>query len=241
MAQKPTNEIVESPRPLAPERQESIHPGLRPSVINVPVTPGINLSTYASDSSAGGTPSYFSHDIKKLREQMAPPSSDAPAEGQSDQDVLRRFSLANASASEPEVEVDPRVANPSLSLSGSVISATFCIPHILEHRNGADWVSTIGASARAMLMRHRNSRGDVVPQLSSTLSPTSPPKRRLGTIRWWDGPVRSRRWQKSSHHRKLHLRNPHRQVEFLSTNLLLQFLSMPLHVHLHRPPVMGYG
>jgi trehalose 6-phosphate synthase/phosphatase len=39
------------------------------------------------------------------------------------------------------VEVDPRAANPSLGLTGGVISATFCIPHSLQYRKGADWVS----------------------------------------------------------------------------------------------------
>ena len=37
-------------------------------------------------------------------------------------------------------EIDPRAANPSLGLSGGVISATFCIPHSLKYRKGQDWV-----------------------------------------------------------------------------------------------------
>jgi trehalose 6-phosphate synthase/phosphatase len=41
-------------------------------------------------------------------------------------------------------DVDPRAANPSLGLSGGVISATFCIPHSLQLRSGADWVSNSG-------------------------------------------------------------------------------------------------
>jgi hypothetical protein len=36
--------------------------------------------------------------------------------------------------------MDPRAANPSLGLSGGVISATFCIPHALQFTKGSEWV-----------------------------------------------------------------------------------------------------
>jgi hypothetical protein len=190
MAQNIPNEVVSSPKPLGPERQDSIHPGLLPSVTNVPVTPGIDLSTYASDISTAGNPSYFSDDVSQLRGQMAQSPSEAAAGAKTDEDVLQRLSLANASAPEPAVEADPRVANPSLSLSGSVISATFCIPHILEHRKGADWVGTMFYCKTSSLMLHRNSKDDAELLLCSTHSHTSLPKRRVGTTRWLAGLVR---------------------------------------------------
>lgn len=133
-------ELAESPRPPAPQRQESLHPGLRPSVINVPVTPGIDPEAYTSGS--GGAQSYFAHNISKLRETMAQSPSEAADGAKSGHEILRRMSLTgNPQRQDTLNDIDPRAANPSLSLSGSVISATFCIPHSLQYRKGSDWVS----------------------------------------------------------------------------------------------------
>lgn len=135
-------EFAESPRPLGPQRQESLHPGLHPSLTNVPVTPGISLGAYASDGS-GESPSYFTHNINQLRETMAQSPSDAASGAKSNQEILRRMSLTGGPKRRDSLnEIDPRAANPSLGLSGGVISATFCIPHSLQYRKGADWVGT---------------------------------------------------------------------------------------------------
>lgn len=132
--------LVESPRPLLPGRQESVHPGLRPSLTNIPVTPGITLGEY--DSEQDTEDSYFVADIKEPRETMAQSPSDAAAGATSNADILRRMSLSSADhkTGVPAVELDPRAANPTLGLSGGIISATFCIPHSLKLRKGADWV-----------------------------------------------------------------------------------------------------
>lgn len=136
------DQLAESPRPLLPGRQESIHPGLRPSLINVPVTPGIHLGEYNSEPRGSDEPSYFVHDIHKLRETMAQSPSDAAAGATSNHEILRRMSLnAGQQRRDSLADIDPRAANPSLNLSGGVISATFCIPHSLKYRKGADWVS----------------------------------------------------------------------------------------------------
>lgn len=37
------------------------------------------------------------------------------------------------------VDIDPKAAYPNLSLTGAVISATFCVPYALDW-NGSDWV-----------------------------------------------------------------------------------------------------
>jgi hypothetical protein len=148
MAQIFTNEdpeLVQSPRPLLPESQDSIHPGLRPSLTNIPVTPGIGLGEYDSTQSTG-TSSYFTTDLKKLRDNMettaAQSPSDAAAGATTNADILRRMSLTapDLIGSAPVVEVDPRAGNPALGLSGGIISATFCIPHSLKLRKGSDWV-----------------------------------------------------------------------------------------------------
>jgi trehalose 6-phosphate synthase/phosphatase len=138
-------ELAESPAPLEHGHQESGHPGLRPSLIKVPVTPGIGLGEYNSGSTTG-EPSYFAHDIANVRESMAQSPSDAASGAKSHHDILRRMSLSSPRLQRKDsvADVDPRAANPSLSLSGGVISATFCIPHSLQLRTGADWVSNSG-------------------------------------------------------------------------------------------------
>jgi trehalose 6-phosphate synthase/phosphatase len=140
MAEKPP--LVESPRPIETlPQQESVHPGLDPSITQVPVTPGINLSTYASDSSGALAQSYFTHDVQKMRDQLAQSPSEAAAGAKSGHDILRKISLSGHQRQVSLTDVDPRAANPSLSLSGSVISATSCIPYALQYRKGRDWVS----------------------------------------------------------------------------------------------------
>jgi len=135
-------ELVESPRPIDNLiRQESLHPGLHPSVTNVPVTPGIGLTTYASESGGtGASQSYFTHNVQQIREQMAQSPSEAASGAKTGRDILRRMSLNNSMRQDSLTDIDPRQANPSLSLSGSIISATFCIPHSLAYKKGSVWV-----------------------------------------------------------------------------------------------------
>ncbi|TAQ85370.1 hypothetical protein B7494_g6307 [Chlorociboria aeruginascens] len=139
MAQKSPEksaQLAESPQSLSPTaaaREESIHPGLRPALTKVPVTPGIHLGEYTSESPSA-EPSYFAHNVKDLRGSMAQSSSGATSglsrQMKSTSRVQRRETLA---------DVDPRLANPDLGLSGSVISATFCVPHSIQYRKGTDW------------------------------------------------------------------------------------------------------
>lgn len=139
-------ELAESPRPLEPQRQDSdssVHPGLRSSLVNVPVTPGIHLGEYSPVSSGSSRPatSYFQHDPSKLRHSMAQSPTEAASGAQLHRDILRRMSLTGGGqGDEPQVEIDPRTANPTLGLSGGIISAAFCIPHSLQYRKGVDWV-----------------------------------------------------------------------------------------------------
>jgi hypothetical protein len=135
-------ELAESPAPLVPDRQESVHPGLRSSLVNVPVTPGIHLGEYASRPTTGDSISYFSHDPSKLRNNMAQSPSDAAAGAKTNHEILRRMSFPSPGLQRKDsmLDIDPRAANPTLGLSGGVISATFCIPHSLQYRKGQDWV-----------------------------------------------------------------------------------------------------
>jgi trehalose 6-phosphate synthase/phosphatase len=70
---------------------------------------------------------------------MAQSPSEAAAGAKSGHDILRRMSLVG-SWQDSLSDIDPQAAHPSLSLSGSVISATFCIPYSLHFRKGFDWV-----------------------------------------------------------------------------------------------------
>jgi hypothetical protein len=145
MAQKFPKEgadFAESPRPLLNRSLDSIHPGLRPSVTDVPVTPGIDSAAYQSASS-GAEESYFARNIHKGGKTMGAQSPMEAASGAtSNQEILRRMSMGSPTLQRKDslFEVDPRATNPSLTLSGGVISATFCIPYSLKYRKGQDWV-----------------------------------------------------------------------------------------------------
>jgi trehalose 6-phosphate synthase/phosphatase len=68
--------------------------------------------------------------------------TEAASGATSNQEILRRMSMSSPTMQRRDslFEIDPRAANPSLSLSGGIISATFCIPFSLKHRKGQDWV-----------------------------------------------------------------------------------------------------
>lgn len=154
-------------RPKAPERtatdatdaSDDLPPHFRSSIVDIPVTPGIGLTTYKSAESSRdntinskaekGEPSYFSAlppndsvvaSPNPVDDNMAgvTPDAEGPASG-SGQDILRRMS--KSSRGRRESIDDIRSAYPSLALSGNVISATFNMPHSLKYRKGADWVS----------------------------------------------------------------------------------------------------
>ncbi|TVY87658.1 Trehalose-phosphatase [Lachnellula willkommii] len=132
-------ELSHTPRPLLPDRQESVHPALHPSLTNVPVTPGFLPNEYEGSDHPSET-SYFAHDINKQRSAMAQSPTDAASGAKSNRDILRRISLTSGLQRQDSLtDMDPRAANPSLSLSGGIISATFCIPHTLTYRKGAEW------------------------------------------------------------------------------------------------------
>lgn len=133
-------ELAESPRPLLPDRQESIHPGLRPSLTSIPVTPGMHLGEEPNREDTD--PSYFTHELGGMGDRMAQSPVEAASGAISNHEILRRMSLSGSGHHHKAslADIDPRAANPALGLSGGVISATFCIPHSLSYRKGQDWV-----------------------------------------------------------------------------------------------------
>lgn len=159
-----SGELAKSSSPISviqvEEPEGEGHPGQRASIVNVPVTPGIHLGEYASDESKSsnrpGT-SYFSQNVSKLRTSMAQSPTEAASGAQSGKEILRRMSLhKRADAAATMANVDPREANPTLGLSGGLISATFCIPHKVHHRKGSEWVrNTFPSVARKLLIASR--------------------------------------------------------------------------------------
>jgi trehalose 6-phosphate synthase/phosphatase len=150
MAQKFQGEgapLAESPAPLNPdESPDSIHPGQHPSLTEIPVTPGIHIGEYINSRPGTGASGYFSQN--PARSGMAQTPTQAVAGAKTRQEVLRRLSLTRTPQAHEEPiselsKVDPRAANPTLALSGNVISATFVIPQSLQWRKGADWVSNL--------------------------------------------------------------------------------------------------
>lgn len=95
------------------------------------VTPGIDLSTYFPSTSPSdlARPSYFS---------AADPNI-PPGPANSSNLVERQVPAMAAALARRESLSDIRAANPDLSLSGNIISATFTTPHALNYCKGGHW------------------------------------------------------------------------------------------------------
>lgn len=109
-------------------------PTAKHAALNVPVTPDIFPGAdkpSPSSSSSSGVPvaSYFAHELQQQDDEPAPATVDAS------QETVHRTLSASLDT------IDPRATNPSLGLTGNVISATFCIPHTLQYTKGSEWVS----------------------------------------------------------------------------------------------------
>jgi len=174
------------------------HPALHPSITFIPVTPGVQSlgrSSYMQDSNSSdrnnegprwNADSSFApveeESTYSYSETRPDSPSKAAAGARTGAELLRRLSLVDSSR--PEIlDIDPRAVHPGLNLTGGLISATFCIPHAVEFRSGADWVRSSEPYV-GMADFTRISNRDVVPRRSSIPSPTSPLLRRLGIILW---------------------------------------------------------
>lgn len=83
--------------------------------------------------------SYFSPQMVDDSVATSPPLHNASA---SNARVDSGTGTSSTDEDHGDLDVDPRVAYPTLHLSGRIISATFCIPHSLGFRSGQDWVSS---------------------------------------------------------------------------------------------------
>lgn len=156
-----TRELTIGARPQSVSGSDS--PGLaheNSAITDVPVTPGIHLSTYhahsPSDTKDTGSPSYFTKDPQHKHNDRRfsdapyvpspgaiPASASSPidairgAGNMSNHEVLRRMSLATRGRRESITDI--KSAAPDLALSGNIISATFVTPHQLTYHKGGNW------------------------------------------------------------------------------------------------------
>lgn len=148
---------------LGPD-EEDLPAHERKSVTDVPVTPGINHSTYASQDSLKDvrteSPHYFSRDPANADRRpskisdaasfvQSPPegtiesglpassAAEATKGAMSHQEVLRRLSLSSRGRRESISDIQSAV--PDLQLSGNIISATFTLPYSIQYRAGGEW------------------------------------------------------------------------------------------------------
>ncbi|KAI0475345.1 glycosyltransferase family 20-domain-containing protein [Xylariaceae sp. FL0804] len=160
-SRSPRSSLGERPEPdskAAVESQEDLPPHERTAVTNVPVTPGIHLSTYRAARPAskdGEGPSYFTkspgHRDRTFSDatergrpspnevySQAPSSPEVLTKGaMSSKEVLRRMSLSSRGRRESITDI--QAAAPDLALSGNIISANFTTPHAFTYRRNGQW------------------------------------------------------------------------------------------------------
>jgi trehalose 6-phosphate synthase/phosphatase len=101
------------------------------------VTPGIELATYVPEESPRETRGSDAH--RSARVSYFPPG-DANANS-AYRGLVRRVTIPFEFMARRESLSDIRMANPDLSLSGNIISATFNLPHAVTYCKGGKWVS----------------------------------------------------------------------------------------------------
>ncbi len=154
----------------------------------IPVTPGINLSTYRAQHSPAvnddvHAPSYFTRDPAKqdrrLDLETAASTLNLLKGAMTSQEVLRRMSLSLRGRRESLTEI--KNAAPDLALSGNVISATFVTPHNIKYHKGGEWVGKYGRGLYGLGADADNRNSDTVTAnlpcstLSLICRPTSHP------------------------------------------------------------------
>lgn len=137
-------------------RQDTENPALSDANLSIPVTPTVSHEenqAYVPPSGRtyGITTSPAQHVLEAIGADGVKETSDATdrrrsspsaaAAGARDgEELLRRLSLTGQPAKPDLADVDPQAAHPSLSLSGNVISAAFCVPYKIGYTNTGEWV-----------------------------------------------------------------------------------------------------
>lgn len=136
----------------------NLPPHLRDTVTRVPVTP--EFGNGENDEDPGPLGDSQPTNPLKLRSgslssgPVTAATVKALKQSKSGVNLLRKAVENNADmATRRESLSDIRASNPDLALSGNIISATFNIPHSLDYRKGADWVSYIRHGESALRSR----------------------------------------------------------------------------------------
>lgn len=125
----------------------SLPPHERDTITRVPVTPEFENGEEGDDPGRFGDskPTINPLNLRSGSLSSGPVSAATVKtlkQSHSGIDLLKKAVENNADmATRRESLSDIRENNPDLALSGNIISATFNIPHSLEYRKGADWVS----------------------------------------------------------------------------------------------------
>jgi hypothetical protein len=101
------------------------------------VTPGIELATYFPEDSSRETRGSDADQLARV--SYFPPGD--PNANSAYRGLVRRVTIPLDFMARRESLSDIRMANPDLSLSGNIISATFNLPHAVTYCKGGKWVS----------------------------------------------------------------------------------------------------
>ena len=165
----------------APDQPSFFSSSIINSLTNPSISPGDNsprtdiasskpatINSHAPAASPSHpTPSPLSPSAAVVREQTDPPNLPphlrdtitrvpvtpglSPYQENTPSKKRQKTSSATVMEATQETMAAIREKNPDLALSGNVISVTFNIPHSLEYRKGADWVSAIASHIRACI------------------------------------------------------------------------------------------
>lgn len=142
-------------------RQKTENPALSEANTSIPVTPTVSREDDSSNQAslpsgsrtygdASSTPQHIleavgadatqetstSAGVDKRRSSV----SEAAAGARDGDELLRRLSLTGKQPKPDLANVDPCAAHPGLSLSGNIISATFCVPYKIGYTTKGEWV-----------------------------------------------------------------------------------------------------
>ena len=177
------------------------NPVLNPENTSIPVTLGVYHAD-ADANAAGQEPKDISNDSKLWninphlvpRAKVAPESpSEAAAGARTGEELLRRLSLGPESYRKQDLaNPDPRAGHPNLHLSGSIISAAFCVPYDIGFAPDVEWASLPPACLRPgtnipQELKRRRRTSALFDSFSYLASPSSPWSH---TLIGWTGEIR---------------------------------------------------
>ena len=119
-------------RPFTQHRHKShLPPHERKSNTTVPVTPGISAGTYTESANRLGTKDKLSKDYFSRQSNASSHAQTRPSRHQAPVHAHMRPGAS-----------ERRSQHKAMALGGTVISATFTVPQLLQYREGSEWVTS---------------------------------------------------------------------------------------------------